>query len=245
MSTEQQIQTAWDVKEAREFTKKVLPNGRYKCTLKAINQIDVPTNPKFWDEEKRGPRPATEKKLLFIFEPHDIEVSAGEECVITTLCTPSNSLKSNCYKLLCSMSKEGTIPEPVRVDAKLYQAFGEDMQGKVFFVMSQQSKSGKYNNAVAVIPSDEPVAQPVRAATQAQPAAALQTGFESLPDVGAMLHQYDISKLGGEQRKKAEAILIAAHAISNNDERTVFNSPTKLEKLAKFYVGEVMDDIPF
>lgn len=226
---------SWEIKEAKEYIKKVLPNGRYKCTLKSITQIDLPTNPKFWDEKKRGPRPETEKKLLFLFEPLGIQVAEGEECVISTLCTPSNSLKSNCYKLLCSMSSDGTVPEAVRVDSKLYQAFAEDLQGKTFLVMSQQSKNGKYNNAVSVIP----------AADTSAPAPAIETGFESLPDVGAMLHQYDISKLGGEQRKKAEAILLAAHAISNNDERTVFNSPTKLEKLAKFYVGEVLDDVPF
>lgn len=235
MSNEQQGNQAWDVKEGREYLKKVLPPGRYQCALKSISQIELPTNPKFWDEKKRGPMPATEKKLLFIFEPHGITCADGEECVITTLCTPSNGLKSNCYKLLCSMSKEGTIPEEVRTDAKLYQAFAEDMQGKVFTVMSQVSKNGKYNNAVLVMPSNE--APPVKEE--------VKLGFESLPDIDKMLHQYDISKLQGEQRKKAESILLAAQAISSDEARNVFLCETKIERLAKFYTGEVVDELPF
>lgn len=139
-------QEKWPIRDVGDFgVVKVLPAGRYKCILTRIKATTAPVYQKPDEIEDR---------LMFVFEPIGIQKKDEESCYISTSVRPSNSPKSKMYKLLCGMAKDGTIPEGIRKDTELYQAFAEDLIGKTFMVTSEPSKNGRYNNTNSAIWSE-------------------------------------------------------------------------------------------
>lgn len=132
----------WPIQNVNdEWERKILKAGRYKAKLVKIKQIQAPVYKKPDELEDR---------LLFIFEPTEVSVKPGESCAISVSVRPSNGDRSKMYKLLCSMSESGNIEDSIRYDTTLYQAYAEDMIGRVFSITSEPSKNMKYNNATAV-----------------------------------------------------------------------------------------------
>lgn len=133
----------WPIKNVQDFgERKILKAGRYKARLALIKQIKAPVYKKPDEIEDR---------LLFIFEPIEVALKDDESAAISISVRPSNGDRSKMYKLLCNMSPTGTVEDSIRYDTNLYQAYTEDMIGKVFNVTSEPSKNGKYNNATSVV----------------------------------------------------------------------------------------------
>lgn len=230
----------WSINEGKEFRKKVLPAGRYECILAKIEQIRVKINPKYWPEDTPMPEDGKSPKLLVVFEPTGVEKSDDEDCQITTLVKPSNHEKSNCYKLLCSMSESGTIPEDVRKDARKYKEYAENMIGSLFLVGSKPSENGMYNNLTNVVPAPKVPQIPQSVPIKKSPSAM----EESPTGVDLKIYSWDLTPLASETKslQRAEALLRKSGAREKGT--YVWSGTTAVPQLAK-YVTETQEDIPF
>ena len=147
----------------------ILSPGRYKCRLDKIKVVELPD----FDSRELAP------KLLFVFVPIGVEVPAGKDVSITTLCRPVMGERSNLYRLLTKMSDNGFIPEEATRDPDALQGYAEAFIGKWFNVTCKPNTKGTHN---IIHQSDiSPIEAPKEGAAKAKKVVAKKEVKEELP----------------------------------------------------------------
>lgn len=194
----------WDFRESNDGYSEEFPKGAgwYDCELSEIKQIQVPSNPAFWDVKKRGPMPEKQTMLLFLFK-HDGLYEASR------VCTPSMSVKSNMLKLLKALHG-AELPDIIMSSQENYQAFAMSLIGSSWQLQISRAKNGKRNTVDSIGPKV--------GARSATPKLAEGDSDISAWDSGSALPRkllYVLKGMAPDKVSKAEALLLNANGVKD------------------------------
>lgn len=135
------MKTKPTLKSSEDKTFICLPAGSTVCKLNKVEFKDFPSfdNPEVMEE-----------KIVFRFEPSQMELKPDEKCMISKKFTFSGHEKATLRKIVRMM--QANIPESLWNDEEAYWNLVKSFEGKEWLVIHEPDKTKKYNNLVSVLP---------------------------------------------------------------------------------------------